>query len=538
MKSNLLKYILGLGMILSSFNCSKDSLNINQNPNGAAESNMTAAVILPQAMLIAANRVSTGYGYLGHWLGYWCPGANYSPNTEEQSYNISTNFAAGTFSGIMDNAYDFQFAESLAKASKQNFYIGITKVMNAFNFTTLVDVYNNIPYTQALQGLAYVRPQYDDGKLVYEKSLQQIDSAITFFKAAKASGEINDDVKSRDIIFKGNPDKWIRFGNTLKLRLLIHQSAKADRAAYITTEISKIVAEGSGFLKSGEDAAASPGFTSDLGKSNPFYSTFGFTSTGTPATDFWRANRFAMEELKISADPRLGAFYKKVVNAFPAGGKEPFVQSAPLDYRGNEYGRPIDNNSFPNQIANFVSQIGGVSSAGPVSAGAIGLIKGYDQPSWILTSVESFFLQAEAIERGWLAGSKEDAYKNAIKESFRWLNIDGSSSAADASFTKWYATQDENNNKKVSYAKADDKLKIVLYQKYMALNGSNHLESWTDYRRNGAYPVLPLSVNPGRTSSTLPVRILYPQREYDLNTASVQAQGSISQFTSKIWWMN
>jgi hypothetical protein len=157
---------------------------------------------------------------------------------------------------------------------------------------------------------------------------------------------------------------------------------------------------------------------------------------------------------------------------------------------------------------------------------------------WILTSVESMFLQAEAIQRGWLAGDKEASYKNAVRESFRWLNVDKSQSAADAAFNAWYTAQDENNNGNVSYADAADKLKLVLFQKYIAMNGSNHLEAWTDYRRNGAFPTLPLSINPGRTSSVLPVRLLYPQREYDLNTQAVQAVGTINQFTSKIWWMN
>ena len=167
----------------------------------------------------------------------------------------------------------------------------------------------------------------------------------------------------------------------------------------------------------------------------------------------------------------------------------------------------------------------------------IGLVKGFNQGAWLMTSVESMFLQAEAIQRGWLAGDKEAAYKAAVQESFRWLNVDKSKAAADASFNAWYTAQDENNNGNVSYAKASDKLKVILLQKYIAMNGSNHLESWTDYRRNG-YPVIPLSVNPGRSSSVLPVRLLYPQSEYNLNTASVQAAGTISQFTSKVWWMN
>ncbi|MCP2937624.1 SusD/RagB family nutrient-binding outer membrane lipoprotein, partial [Salmonella enterica subsp. enterica serovar Typhimurium] len=70
-------------------------------------------------------------------------------------------------------------------------------------------------------------------------------------------------------MFGGDQTKWVKFANTLKLRLLMHQASRADRAAYVQAEIAKIVAEGSGFLGSGEDAAVNPGFQQD--KPNAFY---------------------------------------------------------------------------------------------------------------------------------------------------------------------------------------------------------------------------------------------------------------------------
>ena len=137
-----------------------------------------------------------------------------------------------------------------------------------------------------------------------------------------------------------------------------------------------------------------------------------------------------------------------------------------------------------------------------------------------------------------IAAIFEESDVAAVKESFRWLNVAKRQSAADAAFDTWYAQEDELNNVNVSYTDATDKLKVVLFQKYMALNGTLPLETWTDYRRNGAYPAVPLSINTSRTSPIIPVRFLYPQREYDLNEANVVANGTISQFTSKIWWMN
>jgi len=530
------KLLLLVFVSLLSGACTQDFLDVNDDPNRAVESNITAKLVLPQALLNTANRVGTSYGFLGHWLGYWCPSANYAPNAEEQTYSITTNFGAGLFSGIMDNTYDYQFTEVSATRDGQDFFVGAAKVMKAHNFCMLVDLYNNVPYTEAMQGLQYVRPKYDDGKLVYEESVKQLDAAIALFKKVTAAGGVDAVQGSADIMFGGDEKKWIKFANTLKLRYLIHQSARSDRQSYITAEIAKIVAEGSGFLGSGEDASVAPAYTAD--KPNAFYGSYGFNVAGNQATDFVRANKTSIDFLKLNGDPRIGYFYKPAVSALPANAAEPFKTEAPAQFRGNEYGRPIDNSTFPYQIANYVSQVGGVSAAGAVTAASTGLVKGYNQRMWILTSVESLFLQAEAIQRGWLPGDKETAYKNAVRESFRWLNVDRSQSAADAAFNSWYTQQDENNNGNVSYADAADKLKVVLFQKYIAMNGSNHLESWTDYRRNGGFPTIPLSINPGRTSQVLPVRLLYPQREYDLNTQAVTAVGTINQFTSKVWWMN
>lgn len=526
--------------------CKKAWFDVNKDPNNAVESNISADLVAPSALLNTANRTGVSFGFLGNWLGYWAPGANYAPNTEEQSYNISTSFQAGLFGAFMDNSYDYQFMEQKAASDKMTFYVGIAKIMKAHNFTQLVDIYNNVPYSEALKGLAVVRPKYDDAKAVYEDAIKQIDSGIAYIKAAVESENLN--ITSADVMFHADKTMWAKFGNTLKLRLLMHQANRADRASYITAEIAKITAEGSGYLGSGQDASVNPIFQSD--KPNAYYANFGFTQTGTQATDFWRANVIAMNFLKNNNDPRLGAFYKPIVSSLPAGAPEPFSQPTPNNYRGNQYGLGINNVTYPYQTANYVSQVGGIASAGSGSSSSVGLIKGYAQPMWIMTSVESLFLQAEATQRGFMAGNAEDAYKAAVLESFKWLNVGGSAAAATSAFNTWYNDQVSANNARVSWAananasttevKDGSKLGLIAFQKYLALLGTLHLEAWTDYRRNGNYPVIPLSVNPGRTSPTLPYRLLYPQAELNLNTSNVPTVGRNAgdQFTGKIWWMN
>jgi hypothetical protein len=83
-------------------------------------------------------------------------------------------------------------------------------------------------------------------------------------------------------------------------------------------------------------------------------------------------------------------------------------------------------------------------------------------------------------------------------------------------------------------ATVSDRVKFIVYQKYLSLTSINSLEAWSDYRRLGVPSNVPLSVNPGRIGSGLPVRLLYPTTESAVNSANVP--GSINQFTSRIFW--
>lgn len=537
--------------------CKKSFFDINKDPNLAVESNISPDLVAPQALLNSANRTATSYAFLNFWLGYWAPSAGFAPAVEEQSYNINTNFASGLFGGLLDNAYDYQFMENKAAESKQTFYQGIAKIMKSNNFAQLVDVYGNVPYSEALQGLKSVRPKYDDGKAIYEDILKQIDTGIALIKGAVESENLN--ITNADIMFAGDKTNWIKFANTLKLRILMTQSNRADRAAYVQAEIAKIVAEGTGFLSS--DAAVKPAYTTD--KANAYYSAFGWTAVGNPATSYYRGNVIAMNYMKVLSDPRLGYYYRAILGNPASVTLEPLATLPPNTYRGNQYGLPIDNSTYKFQAGDFVSQVGGVAAPGAVSASSGGLYKGYNQAAWIITSVESKWLQAEAINKGFLAGDAKTAYMNAIKESFVWLNVGGSAAAATTAFNNWYSTQVTLANKNVDWdlnTTAAEKSRLLIFQKYLSMNGIDPLQVWNDFRRytggvaqvdpdptkyapgnpgTGSYPYLDLSMNPGRSSSVIPVRMLYPQRELELNTANVPQAGvkSGDQFTVKIWWM-
>jgi hypothetical protein len=149
---------------------------------------------------------------------------------------------------------------------------------------------------------------------------------------------------------------------------------------------------------------------------------------------------------------------------------------------------------------------------------------------WVMTSTEAMFLVAEATARGWLAGDAKTAYRNAVTESFVTLGVPSAVTTAN--------TYLDGTNVKVAWPDAGtqtEKIAVIIWQKYFALVGIQPNETWTDVRRLGI--VAPaLSVAPERGSNPIPIRLLYPQSEYNFNAASVGAQGPISQFTSRIFW--
>lgn len=500
--------ILSALAVLAGTGCKKGFLtDINTNPNSATEGNMDASLLLPNALHVSAARMGTGYGFLGNWMGYWAPSGTYAPNTEESTYNITTNFQGGQWSGWYDNLNDFHAMEAKATAAGQDFYKGIAMIMKANGFMHLVDMYNNVPYSKAFDLGNNITPAYDKGSDIYNDLLVKLDQATTLIKNADASKSVN--IANADILFKGDKLKWRKFANTLRLKLLIHQSQVPGFSA--AAEIAKINADGAGYLGTGESASVNPGYLNDNGRQNPYWAAFGFLVNGTSANDFYRANNYVLNIYKnANGDSRFQFFFAPATN--PSSPANPYI--------GVTYGNP------PDVTFNSVR----TSNMGP------GVLKSVSQGQWVLTSVESMFLQAEAIARGWIPGNAQTAYEAAVAESFIWLGVPGGATTAAAYYNN--AGNTIATWSTVATGTTDAKVKFIVFQKYLALCGINHMEAWTDWRRLGipANTAAFISVNPAKISNTLPVRLLYPQAEYNYNAGNVAAEGSINQFNSAIFW--
>lgn len=504
MKKFLLYLAIPAAMMTS---CSKSFFDINENPNSPTSSVITPDLILPMGLersstLLGINGPSAS---VGCYMGYWAVGTNYGAVSENR-YAMSTDLGNALWTGSYDINFDYHTMQEKAVATGQDFYAGIAKIMKSAHYQVLVDLFNNVPYSKAMDIKGNITPAYDKGEDIYRDLLVQITDGINLIKGADVDKNLN--ISTADIMFHGNKTLWAKFGNTLKLRLLIHMSQVPGFNP--APAIATITAEGSGYLDEGQTAAVNPGYTSN--KPNPYYNSYAFNTAGTYPNDLRRANNFALNLMKGLNDERYKYFYRAVRGGTFAG-----------QYRGTDLG--LTNDPTHIYTETNLSDIGGAATT---AGGTTGLAKSATMDMWVLTSFESLFLQAEAAARGWITGDAQSLYAKAVGESFKWLGVPNAQTTAD----NYLATNDD----KITWPAAPaDQLKVIIWQKYFAFNGNNHLEAYNDYRRTGVVSPA-ISIDPTRLSDQVPVRFPYVTSELNYNAANVRAQGTIDNFTSKVFW--
>ncbi len=505
-KQFFFKIILS-GIVLTG--CSKNYLNVNNDPNRVTDQNVTAELIFPQAENAVGVRAASGdFLFLDHWIGYFAQNGTFAPQQNELTYNIDFSFGNSLFVNHYNTLFDLHQSEIKGLAEGDTALAGASIILSAKLFQELVDLYGDIPYSQSFQVNVTTTPVYDKSQDIYNSLQKRLDTAIIYLTppGRKEFGTV-------DIINHGDQNMWILFANTLKLRLLIRQSEISgfDPSA----EITKILGNG-GVLQAGQSTSVNPGYVNDVNKQNPFYANNGWDPTGVIANPSNNANAYIVNLLSTASDPRLGRFF------YPVG-------FSGTNFVGDIFGEPLANVPTGTNSSYF-----GPGLVGTVNSGNVGDGTGAVENQFIYPSFESMFLYAEAVARGWITtgGSAQNAYMAAVTESFVWIGVPNPDSAATA-----YMTNTASANWANAGTTAETQSKFIAYQKYLAMTGIDPLEAYSDLRRlnmltDNSY----ISVDPGKLSNTLPVRLLYPESEYTTNAANVLKEGTINPFSSKLFW--
>lgn len=505
-------FILLLTVFVGS-SCKKSWLDVNDNPNipPVTVSNYTFANALNTTAFDFWGNNSTGTypNELGaYYSGQWTQSNSYILNPTIFTYQF-TNTDFNFWDFMYNNLEDYEYVIQNAVKDEQPFFIGPSKVMKALVFQYLVDMYGNIPFSDALKLLGSITPQFDEQEAVYEGLIPMLDEAIADIKANPV---FNPSVASSDIMFKGNATNWIQLANSLKLRILIRQSRVPGKESYITTEIGKIISEGTGFLTT--DAASNPGYQAQASKQNPFYDRWGYGETGAVRSlgRFPRPTTFLFSTLINTNDTlRLKRMF------YAIGGENPNTPGI---------------STRPEIISNYKAIPFGATSGytGPSTSplGPCMIVRGQYKPVVIMSASEVQFLLAEAKQRYpslALPSSAQEYYEQGIRESFRLLGANASG----------VETIIHGGLPDADWSASPDKLRAIAIQKWIALTNYAGLEAWCEYRRTNL-PQIPQTVTIPDDPNKRPLRLFYPATELGSNQSNVEAQGTIDVFSTRIFW--
>src|SRR5690606_8280782 len=279
-KIKIIVPLLAIG--LSLFSCD-DYLDINDSPNGPTGDLVSPDLALAGGLTRPFATFTTQHNELGNvWTNSW--GGNVNNITGIFSQEFSLAITNSFRQGIWNNTYlTTASLTDIINFNSVNYdnHKAIAYITRAFYMQYIVDLYGDAPFTEMHQGAQNLTPGYDDDQAIYRDLVAQIDEAIMLIQNADG-----DDISvgSEDVVFNGAMSEWLKFANTLKLRLLVRESSLAqegndtDSDTYLHDQFATLV--GVDFITS--NVTINPGYNSSVdAQINPYYLRYGITSAGT-----------------------------------------------------------------------------------------------------------------------------------------------------------------------------------------------------------------------------------------------------------------
>lgn len=373
--------------------------------------------------------------------------------------------------------------EFTAKTFVKKNKLAMIDILMVYSYQILVDTFGDIPYSEALQGSDNYLPKYDKAVDIYKDLIVRLDNDIANINTSHSGFDV------ADVIYQGNLSKWVKFANSIKLKLGINLKASGLEPAIADAAIKS--ASDHVFSSNTDNAKIS--YQKSVPNTNPIYVDLVFSGRH----DFIPAAPF-VDALVAKNDPRTKVYFAQ--NLKDEDGN-------PLPYVGGVIG-----------VRNTFSRFTHVGDK----------IQEPDFKGTLLDYAEVEFLLAEAIERGVaISGNSAIHYTNAITASMEdW----GVASADIASYlaqpTVVYATAIGTWQQKIGE------------QAWYALFNRG-FEGWTSTRRLNFPALTPPSNADAAAEGEVPSRMTYPIREQTLNAANYNAAAiSIGgdRLKTKLFW--
>jgi len=464
---------------------------------------------------------------VGNQYGGYMVTTNKWNNRNFGTFNPTEEDIAQPFTKIFHRFYANYFQVRKLTESSGYFY-GWANIIRVAVMLKVADTYGPIPYSNA----SVMSSEYDSVQELYRNMIDDLTNSIATLKGfcrenpdgedGIISGIKYEPAAEYDVVYQGDISKWIKFANSLKLRIAV-------RMALVDTDYAVKVMENAindGVILSNYDNAYLPS------NDNPY-----------------RKAAFDWFDLAVSA----------TLSAYMNGWKDPrlpvyMTMTSDGTYRGVRMG--ISNINKENYGSTLYSKPN----------------FGVNSPMLVYCAAESYFLMAEAALRGWISGNAKDFYEQGIMTSMNQYNVPIGDYLSVTSNPEIYedpfddllyfdlSNVNSGGNVTVAWDSATsdaEKLEIIITQKWIA-NYTLGFEAWSDFRRTNYPRLMPAvhnlssdelksgwvnntNIMTDPTIKRMARRLPYPASEYNENYENViKAVNEFfegkDEFRMEIWW--
>jgi hypothetical protein len=299
-----MKKIIFILTVLTVFSCQHEIDTFNENPN--SPSSVTPSLLLSQTEVATFNIHSGDLSRITALLTQQIAG-NDGQYLAYADYTFSETDMDNSWGTLYQNAGNTASDNILKNGAANPYYAGMSKILLVLNVSKATDLWNDVPFSKAFQGLTgVIQPSYDTQAQVYSGMQAMLTDAIADLnKPASANLKFP---TTDDLIYGGDVDAWKKAAYTLQARFALRLTNRDGAAVAADKALAYLAAGG---MTSNADDMNAVFFAEKSSSWNQWYA-FNASRGG-----YVKMGKYLVDKLKTTNDPRLPFFVGKDTKAVP-----------------------------------------------------------------------------------------------------------------------------------------------------------------------------------------------------------------------------
>lgn len=549
-------YILTAGLMLSATGCKK-FLDVNKNLNDPTK--VPVSIVLTSAELQIGNALTLGStgssSGLSAGLSVYMHQQTTRSKPDQYGMNGNDFIIVTSWATFHAAITDLDVIINQGKAEGRFVYSGIAKILRAYAFSQMVDVWGDVPFSEFNRFKEGIKqPKFDDDATIYPQLITLIDAGI----ADISNPALNPSRPGADdVIYGGNTGRWIKAANTLKLKLY----TQVRKIQNVTPQVTALLANPATLINAVNESFVIPYGTALLTDRNPGFSDYSAAQRDQHVSPWmYEIMKGINPVFSGITDPRIPYY---IYNQLKPNGAAPNA----TEYRDGGFVSlyfgsvgPNRNGSQQTGISLFgIYPVGGKydDGQGGTASNASGTGAA---PYKLITYADRLYLEAELINAGVIAGDARSVFNAAMTASMAQVDYVITNYIKPTQTVPALGVQTAYINAVLAKYDAGNtakKLEYIMTEKWLSSVGSS-VDQYTDYRRtdypvlfdpripamapgglvqpplNGNAFVIPQAAVPVSLGNNFPLSLPWSQSELELN-GNAPSQKTPS--TYKVFWM-